>query len=195
MDFPSIEEPAERPYVSTGHLPEPDMVQQLVSGAHQRFKSNADGQNPQVYPALARVPGELFGIRVAGTSGRIYEAGDTEYEFSIMSVSKPFVFALVCETIGPEEAHARLGAKATGLLFNSLAASQTNYRNRSIARLLQSCDRICCDADEVGLISTSMRGKGRPEKENNNGCNRPSNCALGSDGRCRCRRHGRKPAA
>jgi glutaminase len=122
VDFPSIAEPAERPYISTGHLPEPEMVQKLVSDAHRRFKLNGDGHNSRVYPALARVPRELFGICVAGTSGRVYEAGDAEYEFSIMSVSKPFVFALVCETLGPEETRARLGANATGLPFNSLAA-------------------------------------------------------------------------
>ena len=121
MDLPSGEE-AERPYISTGHLPEPEMVQRLVSDAHLRFKSNNDGQNSQVYPALARVPRELFGVCVVGTSGRVYGAGDIEHEFSIMSVSKPFVFALVCETIGPEEARERLGANATGLPFNSLAA-------------------------------------------------------------------------
>jgi hypothetical protein len=34
MDFPSIAEQAERPYISTGHLPEPDIVQRLVSDAH-----------------------------------------------------------------------------------------------------------------------------------------------------------------
>ena len=39
-----------------------------------------------------------------------------------MSVSKPFVFALVCETIGAEEAREKLGVNATGLPFNSLAA-------------------------------------------------------------------------
>jgi glutaminase len=39
-----------------------------------------------------------------------------------MSVSKPFVFALVCELIGPVKAREQLGANATGLPFNSLAA-------------------------------------------------------------------------
>ena len=156
-----------------------------------------------MYPALARVPSDLFGVCIVGTSGRIYAAGDVEYDFTIMSVSKPFVFALVCEAIGPEQARDKLGANATGLSFNSLAAierapdgrtnpmvnagaiattslvpgataeqkwnfihdglsrfagrtlplndevyasaSETNFRNRSIARLLQSYDRLYSD--------------------------------------------------
>ncbi|MEH2468926.1 glutaminase [Nitrobacteraceae bacterium AZCC 2161] len=211
MDSPSIVEQAERPYISTGHLPEPETVQKLVSEAHQRFKPNSEGQNSQVYPALARVPSELFGVCVVGTSGSVYAAGDIAYEFSIMSVSKPFIFALVCETIGPEEARDRLGTNATGLAFNSLAAiergggrtnpmvnagaiattslvpgataddkwhfihdglsrfagrklplndevyasaSQTNFRNRSIARLLESYDRIYCDAKQATDLYT-----------------------------------------
>jgi glutaminase len=126
MDLPSGAEQGERPYISTGHLPDPEMVQSLVSDAHGRFKSNTDGQNSQVYPALASVPGNLFGLCVVGTTGRVYRAGDIDYEFSIMSMSRPFVFALVCETIGPEEARDRLGANATGLPFNSIARIAAN---------------------------------------------------------------------
>jgi glutaminase len=202
----SVSEGFERPYVSTGHLPTSEVVQSLVEDAHRRFKSDVSGKNSDVYPALARVPSELFGVCVVGTSGRVYSAGDVDREFSIMSVSKPFVFALICETIGPERARAKLGANATGLPFNSLAAieqgngctnpmvnagaiaatslapgqsaearwqfihhglsrfagrklslneevyasaSQTNFRNRSIARLLESYERIYCDAKEA----------------------------------------------
>ncbi|QIO33148.1 glutaminase A [Bradyrhizobium sp. 1(2017)] len=201
----------ETAYVSTGHLPGAETVQTLVTEARRRFQSNRDGTNSQVYPALARVPSELFGVCVVGTGGQVYGAGEVDYEFSIMSVSKPFLFALVCETIGPEEARARLGANATGLPFNSLAAieqgsgrtnpmvnagaiattslapganaaarwafihdglsrfagrrlplneevyasaSETNFRNRSIARLLESYDRIYCDAKEATDLYT-----------------------------------------
>jgi glutaminase len=112
---------AEKPYVSTGRLPEADDVQRLVQTAHDRFKSNQDGQNSQVYPALARVPSELFGVCIAASSGKVYAAGDINHEFSIMSVSKPFLFALICEQIGPEQARERLGANATGFAFNSIA--------------------------------------------------------------------------
>ena len=40
---------------------------------------------------------------MAGIDGTVYAAGDAEAEFTIMSVSKPFVFALVCEQLGREE--------------------------------------------------------------------------------------------
>ena len=190
-------------YVSTGHLPAAEHVVRLVDEAYQHCKSNKDGKNSQVYPALAAVPSDLFGVCVVGTNGEVYAVGDAEYEFSIMSVSKPFVFAAVCQAVGPEQARQKLGANATGLPFNSLAAversgdgrtnpmvnagaiattslvpgatadakwdfiyaalsqfagrplslneevyasaTQTNFRNQSIARLLQSFERIYCD--------------------------------------------------
>ena len=46
--------------------------------------------------------------------------------FSIQSVSKPFVFALVCDTLGYEEARLRLGVNSTGFPFNSLMAVELN---------------------------------------------------------------------
>ena len=39
-----------------------------------------------------------------------------------MSVAKPFVFALVCAALGPEQARKKIGVNATGLPFSSLAA-------------------------------------------------------------------------
>src|SRR5690242_18062602 len=90
-------------HISTGHLPSADTVESSVKEAHERFRSNKDGQNSQVYPALARVRRDLFGICVVGTTSNVFAVGDSDYEFAIMSVSKPFVMALVCGAIGPEE--------------------------------------------------------------------------------------------
>src|SRR5690349_6786414 len=84
-------------YVSTGQLPSPELVQALVDEAHEKFKSNTEGQNSQVYAA-----------------------GDADYEFTIMSVSKPFVLALVSEIWGPDEVREKIGVNATGRAFNSL---------------------------------------------------------------------------
>jgi glutaminase len=63
--------------------------------------------------------------------GRIASAGDAEAEFSIMSVSKPFVFALVCQSLGPERAREQLGVNSTGLPFNSLEAVERSADGRT----------------------------------------------------------------
>jgi glutaminase len=121
----------ETSYVSTGHLPSPDLVSALVKEAYERFKSNTEGANSDVYPALEKVSSKLFGVCLVGTGGNVYVAGDAEYEFSIMSVSKPFVFALVCQSLGAAQAREQLGVNSTGLPFNSLAAIERNADGRT----------------------------------------------------------------
>src|SRR5262252_3672129 len=118
-------------YVSTGQLPSPERVGALVKDAYERFKSNTDGENSKVYPALARVPSDLFGICVVGTSGNVYAAGDAQHEFTIMSVSKPFLFALVSEAVGVQEVREKVGVNATGLAFNSLEGIERNTDGRT----------------------------------------------------------------
>lgn len=118
-------------YVSTGRLPPTELVRELVAGAHARFKPVADGRVSTVYPALAAVPGGLFGICVVGANGGVHAAGDADRAFTVMSVSKPFAFALVCEALGAEEARERLGANATGLPFNSVTAVEQGPDGRT----------------------------------------------------------------
>ena len=211
MDTGSEHDPGDA-FVSTGALPPADLASRLVAEAHQRYRATDDGAVSEVYPALARVPPDLFGICVVATHGAVFAVGDAEVEFAIMSVAKPFVFALVCQSLGPDEARRLLGANSTGLAFNSLAAieqsrdgrtnpmvnpgaiaatslvpgsnaderwehvrdglsrfagrrlsldeetyrsaSETNFRNQSIARLLQSYGRIHCDPAEATDVYT-----------------------------------------
>jgi len=114
--------PLPLPCVSTGRLPDPVLVRDLVAEAHARFRLVDDGANADYIPALAAVPRHLFGICVAGTRGETFEVGDSDHAFSIQSVSKPFMFALVCQAIGEAEARAKLGVNSTGLPFNSVIA-------------------------------------------------------------------------
>jgi glutaminase len=109
-------------YVSTGALPGPDQVKALVEEAHRLFADVRTGATSSVYPALETVDPSLFGVCVAGVSGRLYEAGDSTVPFPVMSVAKPFAFALVCAALGPDAARELLGVNATGLPFNSIEA-------------------------------------------------------------------------
>jgi len=106
-------------------------VRRAVDDAYARYRMVAEGERSRVYPALGRVPADLFGICAVGTRGGVYATGDAEHGFAIMSVAKPFVFALVCRALGPEEARDRLGANATGLPFNSLAAVERGPDGRT----------------------------------------------------------------
>jgi glutaminase len=108
--------------ISTGHLPPENLVQKLVLEAHDRFKSLDEGKVADYIPALGKVPPELFGLCIVEVNGVVHTAGDAEYEFSIQSVSKPFVFGLICQAIGEGEARDKLGVNSTGLPFNSVIA-------------------------------------------------------------------------
>ncbi|OWT71424.1 MULTISPECIES: glutaminase A [unclassified Achromobacter] len=118
-------------YVSTGHLPDPYVVELLVHEAHTRFRSDSDGTVSTVYPALQRVDPSLFGVCLVGTNGHVYAAGDVDHAFTIMSISKPFVFALVCQAIGAAACREKLGVNSTGLPFNSLSAIERTPDGRT----------------------------------------------------------------
>jgi glutaminase len=121
----------ESPFVSTGELPPAELARQVVLEAYERYRSTSDGAVSDVYPALARVSADLFGICVVSTSGAVFSVGDAEVEFAIMSVAKPFVFALVCQGLGAEEARRLLGVNSTGLAFNSLTAVERSEDGRT----------------------------------------------------------------
>lgn len=117
-----LDQTAQSSPISTGHLPPSDRVRTVVAEAYDRFKSIDTGTVADYIPALAQASPELFGVCVVGVNGSIHAAGDTDYQFSIQSVSKPFVFALICQAIGDHEARAKLGVNSTGCSFDSVIA-------------------------------------------------------------------------
>ncbi|MGD9531282.1 glutaminase A [Pseudonocardia sp.] len=118
-------------HVSTGTLPDPDRVGRLLADAHARFGTLDDGTVSTVYPALATARPELFGLAVAAVTGRVLTVGDAGVPFTMMSVAKPFVFALACAAVGVEQARRRTGVNATGLPFDSFAAIERSPDGRT----------------------------------------------------------------
>src|SRR5271167_2305698 len=145
LDVDEVTGPA---YVSTGHLPPAERVDTLLAEAYERFKTIDEGKVADYIPALARTPRNLFGLCVVETNGAVHTAGDTEYRFSIQSISKPFVFALVCQAIGAEPARERIGVNSTGLPFDSVMAIELNT------------DRTMNPMVNAGAIATSSLAPG-----------------------------------
>ena len=114
--------------VSTGELPDQEEIGRVLREAYVRYQDVDDGEVADYIPALASASPHLFGICVAGVRGHVFSLGDADHHFSIQSVSKPFVFALVCQAIGHDVAREKLGVNSTGLPFDSVMAVELNAR-------------------------------------------------------------------
>jgi len=95
-------------------------MQRDVADVMDQVESNRDGE---VY--VAAVEGtdpEDLAIAVALVDGRHFEAGSVAARFPLMSVSKPFTYALAIEQRGADFMLEKVGVDATGLPYNSVAA-------------------------------------------------------------------------
>jgi glutaminase len=141
-------------WVSTGTLPSDAEIQTIVSKGYERFRHVNEGSVADYIPALAVVSPEAFGVAVVGVHGRVFAIGDAEKEFTIQSISKLFVFALVCNALGPAEARRKLGVNSTGLPFDSVMGIELNE------------DRTMNPMVNAGaLATTSLVPGGSPEEK------------------------------
>jgi len=148
---PADEPAAER--VSTGVLPPDIDVEALISAGYERFLPLDEGAVADYIPALAAASPSAFGVCVAGVRGRLFSIGDADQEFAIESISKLFVFALVCHSLGHEEARRKLGVDSTGLPFNSVMAIELN------------ADRTMNPLVNAGAMATTSLVPGRTADE------------------------------
>jgi glutaminase len=100
----------------------PSEINKAIKEAYDKFKNVKEGKNADYIPYLAKVDPNLFGISIITVDGKVYEMGDTKYEFGIQSISKVITLALALEERGTEVIKDSIGVNATGLPFNSVTA-------------------------------------------------------------------------
>jgi glutaminase len=102
--------------------PRDEQVKTAINEAYEMFKNDATGKNADYIPYLARVDSKLFGVAVVTTDNRSYTLGDSDYSFSIQSISKVFTLALAMQDLGAAKVFERVGSEPTGRPFNSVVA-------------------------------------------------------------------------
>jgi glutaminase len=112
--------------VDTGPVPPDDRIDALTEAAYRRALGHREGTVADYIPILAEADPEGFGICVADVDGGVHEVGDTRVAFSIQSISKAFVYALLCDAVGHEAVFDMVGVNNTGLAFNSVVAIELN---------------------------------------------------------------------
>jgi hypothetical protein len=111
-----------RQRASTGGLLSDSFIDATLADIHARYGGLDDGEIADYIPILAEADPRWFGLSLIESAGTVHEAGDVDIEFSIQSISKAFVFALVCQARSSELVHERVGVNNTGLVFNSVMA-------------------------------------------------------------------------
>lgn len=115
-----------RQEVATGRLPRWAEVQQRTDESHARYRDHDDGVVADYIPVLAEADPAWFGVAVAGNDGLVHVAGDSEVRFSIQSISKAFVYALVRDALGHDLVKEQVGVNNTGLAYDSVMAIELN---------------------------------------------------------------------
>lgn len=117
--------PAHRPTLAqqtSPVAPRREQVQTIVREAYEKFKGDTGGKNADYIPVLAQVDSKLFGVAVVTTDNQVISMGDTDYSFSIQSISKVYSQALAMEELGPDTVFQKIGSEPTGRAFNSVFA-------------------------------------------------------------------------
>jgi len=66
-------------------------IQDFLEFLHATYADFREGEVATYIPELANADPEHFGVCVATADGFVYEVGDSRQEFTIQSISKPFV--------------------------------------------------------------------------------------------------------
>ena len=90
------------------------------------YRELEEGEVATYIPELGRADPNWFGISVVTADGHVYEVGDTDLDFTIQSISKPFVFGMALEDQGRDAVLQHVGVEPSGNAFNSIVVDDRN---------------------------------------------------------------------
>jgi len=103
-------------------------IQSFLESLHARFAEVRDGEVATYIPELAKTNPDLFGICLATADGFLYEAGDSRHEFTVQSISKPFVYGLALDDNGVRHMLTKTGVEPSGDAFNAISLHRATGR-------------------------------------------------------------------
>lgn len=122
---------------------------------HLKYRNLGEGAVADYIPELARANPDWFAICAVTPDGQIYEIGDYEQQFTIQSMSKPFVYGLALEDHGRDAVLQRVGVEPTGDAFNSIIKLDSSNRPHN----------PCVNAGAIATTSM-IKGNGPTERLN-----------------------------
>jgi glutaminase len=107
--------------------PIPDYLNEALDGV----RSDRTGAPAEYIPELATADPERLATVFATVDGQVYGAGDVDVEFTIQSISKPFVHALALRDRGAGAVLDKVGVEPSGEAFNEISLEDGSGRPRN----------------------------------------------------------------
>lgn len=97
-----------------------DNLESTLQELYSKYLYCSDGQTASYIPELAKADPNKFAISIVDINGKTFSIGDTHSQFTMQSISKPFVYGLALETLGRDIMRSKVGVEPTGDAFNSI---------------------------------------------------------------------------
>jgi len=98
-----------------------DPITALLHDVLEDVRPHDSGAPAGYIPELAAADPDLLALAAVGPHGRVRAVGDVAHEFTIQSISKPFVLALALADRGREAVLRKVGAEPSGEPFNAIS--------------------------------------------------------------------------
>jgi glutaminase len=95
---------------------------------HAKYQPDSHGRIANYIPELAKADPNWFGISLVTVDGQQFDAGTFDQQFTIQSISKPFIFGMALEDHGREGVLKKVGVEPTGEAFNSIVLDEESNR-------------------------------------------------------------------
>ena len=99
------------PHTSAEVAPEQEL-QAMVNDVYARCLPIDVGEVATYIPELSKANPDDFGVCVATSDGRLFEAGTCDRPFTIQSISKPFTFGMALEELGHDKVFQHVGVES-----------------------------------------------------------------------------------
>ena len=103
-------------------------IQDTVQAVYEKSKDFREGEVASSIPELARADPGRFGISLATVDGHVVSVGDSEEEFTIQSICKPFAFQIALEEFGRDALLENVCVEPSGDAFNSIELDPRTMR-------------------------------------------------------------------
>lgn len=107
-------------------VPNFEEFKQQIEAIYLACKDSNRGKVADYIPQLAKMNGDYWGVSVCSIDGQRHSFGDSSIPFTLQSCSKPFIYGLALDRLGPEVVHRYVGFEPSGRIFNKLLLGENN---------------------------------------------------------------------